>query len=245
VVAFSLALVATITLLYGGFRLTTGGVRLFSNRHVWSPALWALFLGAFGLRRMSASRLMIGVLVLSLAPIPAYKNVWPRLSVEAHPLRSARDCVMEVREQMRQAGHSAPGSLAWLPEGFQHQYFFYLRDVGWELKDEVSERDLRRALEVPNFLRPVLLPGPRYAEFLARRHPSPKEHLLTPLSDLVGTRPALEEWAGRRRRGIELGDGVVLVLPGPYGVCGTVTPLTFAPAHNVPPGSQPDPGREE
>jgi hypothetical protein len=189
---------------------------------------------------MSVSRLMLGVLVLGLAPFPAYRNTLPRLVVEAHPLRSVKACVEEVREQLRQAGHSAPGILAWLPEGFQHQYFFYLRDVGWELRDEVSDRDLRRALEVTNFLRPVMLPGPRYAEFLARRHPAPKEHLTEPLTDLVGTRPALEEWAGRRMRGLELGADVVLLLPGPYRVCGTLPPLTFAPPPRVPPEALPD-----
>ena len=85
-----------------------------------------------------------------------------------------------------------------LPKGyFQHQYFFYLRGLGWDEVEELSDDRLADMLDDPVAPRPVLLPDQHYSRFWERAGRSDK----APISRIPF-------------------DSVVLLTPGPYAACG-------------------------
>jgi 4-amino-4-deoxy-L-arabinose transferase-like glycosyltransferase len=190
-------LLAIVALVHDG-RIKLGGYTIVKRPSVVRSALGAVLLAALAGRAAQAARVAVPVMLLLLAPIRAYEATFPRLMVDAHPLRSARDCLLQVRDQERRAGRQAPDIYAWLPPGvFQHIYYYYYRNAGWDRRDEPTDDDLRIMLEVPEKQRPVLLPDTRFMEFRARYPDAPASRV------------------SRRTIGL-----VTWLLPGPFSPCG-------------------------
>jgi hypothetical protein len=124
------------------------------------------------------------------------------MKVEAHPLRTARDCLVAVRDREQASGAPAPGVYAigeqrW----FLHSYFYYLHHVGgWQRSEALDPAALTDALFVPGRQRPVLIGDDDYRAFKAAH-----EQALQAIPSL-GLRD------------------VLLLMPGPYAVCAPQAP---------------------
>ena len=77
-----------------------------------------------------------------------------------------------------------------------HNYFYYDRHLGWDVRSELSDESLIRMPDVTGEQRPVLMPRDRFATVRSAH-------------DVPGTTRAL----------VPVADMVVL-LPGPYAKCG-------------------------
>jgi 4-amino-4-deoxy-L-arabinose transferase-like glycosyltransferase len=190
--------VAVATLLLGNVTWRVGGATIFRNSHVGRPLLVALAAATLGGRGVQAARLIFPAAVLMLVlPMNAYEDVLGRMKVEAHPLRTVRDCLVAVRDRERAAGAEAPGVYAigeqrW----FLHSYFYYLHHVGgWQRSETLDPAALTDALFVPGRQRPVLIGDDDYRG-IKTLHEAPLQAI--PML-------ALRE--------------VLLLMPGPYAAC--------------------------
>jgi 4-amino-4-deoxy-L-arabinose transferase-like glycosyltransferase len=198
VATFIAAGLAVATLLLGSVHWRIGGVTIVRNSHVARPLLVALVLATLSGRGVMAARIIFPTALLMLVlPINGYEDVLRRIKVEAHPLRSARDCLTGVRGAQLAAGGAAPGIYAigerkW----FLHSYYYYLHHVGgWDRTDDVNNEFLNDALFVPGRQRPVLIGDAEYGRYKTGREQAMQEIPLLRLRE------------------------VLLLMPGPYGVC--------------------------
>ena len=131
-------------------------------------------------------------------PMNAYEDVLRRAKLEAHPLRSARDCLVAVRDRRVAAGAGAPGIYAvGEHQWFLHSYFYYLHHVGgWERAETLDPAALQAALFDPEHQRPVMIDDADYRAFKADHGDALRSVPVLPLRE------------------------VLLLMPGPYGVCG-------------------------
>lgn len=152
--------------------------------------LFAVAAGLAGYGLVGA-RVAILIAVLTLAPISAYRDMLPRLLADHHPLRSARDCLNDARNREHLAGRATPAMVSLLTgDSYAHQYFYYLRDFGWDYREGVSDDDIRAMVKPSDAQRLVLLTRSRY-----------------------------QEAGGPHSAAVPLG-GVLLLTPGPYAGCG-------------------------
>jgi 4-amino-4-deoxy-L-arabinose transferase-like glycosyltransferase len=193
------ALLAIATLVLGQVQLHIGDVLLFRNSRVFRPVLVAFVLATLAGRGVFAARLMVPIAVLvTVVPAQAYDDTRLHLRHEEHPMRSARDCLVSVREQELAAGRPAPGIYAIREQKWMlHSHFYYFRHLApWERGDVLDDRAVSEGLFVPGRQRPMLLSDADYQAFKAGH----AEALLSV--------PALR-----------LRD-VLLLMPGPYAGCG-------------------------
>jgi len=219
------AAVAIVTLAYGGFGIQVGTVNLFRNQSILRPTVLALgfgFLGAWGLAVAPAARI---VLLLILVPIPQYRaSVSRTVAAEQHTLRSARDCVLDVRDHERRAGRATPDLVSFLqPQHFIHSFYFYMRAAGWERANPISDDELAAALHGAGLQRPVMMPLWRYVELVQARPGVPTLPWPPALSTRAGAMPEVDAWIRRSQALSTIDAGfatVQILLPGPYAVCG-------------------------
>ncbi|MEO7270680.1 MAG: hypothetical protein ABIX28_03215 [Vicinamibacterales bacterium] len=199
VVAVGAATLALATVILGHVVWKVGDVTILRNAHVARPLIVALLLATLAGRGAMAARVLFPAALLMLVlPVNAYEDVLRRARVEAHPLRSARDCLVGVREAQLAAGGHPPGVYAigeqrW----FLHSYFYYLRHAGgWQRTEVVDQAALTDALFTPGQQRPVLIDDPDYRAFKADHEAALREVPALPLRE------------------------VLLLMPGPYAACG-------------------------
>jgi hypothetical protein len=136
-------------------------------------------------------------LLMLVLPMNAYEDVLRRARIDAHPLRSARDCLVSVRAAQQAAGGHPPGVYA-IGESrwFLHSYFYYLHHAGgWERTEVLDQAALISALSVPGQQRPVMIDEADYRGFKMDHEATLREVPALPLRD------------------------VLLLMPGPYGAC--------------------------
>lgn len=208
--AASLAvLVGVLTVLRGGIRLEAAGWEIFRNTSLVRPFLIAsVMLLAAGQVRWSARSLALTPLLVML-PVAAYPATLKRASVVDHPLRAARDCVLDVRRSRAAVDLTVYNAA---PAMTYHSYNYYLRALEpWVRVERPDPTELRRRLLEPGRQSPVLI---TQADYLSTAVPI-MEHSAQPL-DLTGFRAD---------------PGLVVLLPGPYGAC--VAPAVQAGAMAV------------
>ena len=84
----------------------------------------------------------------------------------------------------------------WLPTGaYQHPFYYYFRNAGWDLHEEWYDEALIETLDIQGAQRAVLMPKRDYLAFLARTN------------RWVGSVPKVDVF------------NVVLLLPGPFAGC--------------------------
>ena len=136
---------------------------------VLSAGVIAVGFGALAGRFPAAFAVALPMVLLIAAPSHPYFMVRQEIMVDAHPLRSARDCILNVRAFEREAGRVPPNVVAWLPKGFyQHPYYYYFRDAGFERHDRVTDDELAATLDGAGASQAVLLPKPFYDAFVER-----------------------------------------------------------------------------
>jgi 4-amino-4-deoxy-L-arabinose transferase-like glycosyltransferase len=191
--------VGVITLIFGPIDWRVGKVHVFRNSHVSRPLVISLVCATLAGRGVFAARVLWPVtLLLSILPINSYEDSFRDTSVERHPLRSARDCLVRVRAQELEAQRPAPGIYAIGEEKwFLHSYFYYLHHVGgWQRSQTLDEQATANALFVPGEQRPVLMNEANYRLLKSRYDDSVQAVPMLALSH------------------------VLLLMPGPYSACG-------------------------
>jgi hypothetical protein len=183
------------TLIFGPIRWRVSGVTLFRNTDTLRPLIVAAVLMILSGRAALAGRVVALALIVVLIPIQAYRRMWTLVAEPQHPLRSARECVKIVRQREVRSGHELQPLYAVAPEKwFIHSYFYYLRHFGWQRVERVDDGGLYAALaETP---RPVLITDEDYKAFKQREHFNDSSLSMVRLQHAV------------------------LLLPGPYAVCG-------------------------
>jgi 4-amino-4-deoxy-L-arabinose transferase-like glycosyltransferase len=198
-IAIVAAAIAVVTLVMGSVNLRVGGTLLLRNSHAVRPLILALVLTTLAGRGIAVSRVILpAVVLLAVMPVDSYKDTLREVRIERHPLRTAGECLASVARVERAAGRPAPGIYAvgeqhW----FLHDYYYYLsRSGGWDRAETLDVPAAERALFDPAHQRPVMLDDQDYRALRARDAEALGETAVIPLRE------------------------VLLVLPGPYGVCG-------------------------
>jgi 4-amino-4-deoxy-L-arabinose transferase-like glycosyltransferase len=143
------------------------------------------------------ARVAIAVALIAVGPAETYWSAFSRLRLEDHPLRTARDCMQNVREFERRAGQLPTSLFVWLPTGtYLHPYYYYFRNAGWDRHEGWHDAAMIDTLDVQGDQRAVLMPTRDYRAFLSRNN------------RWIGSVPKVEI------------SRVVLLLPGPYAGCG-------------------------
>jgi 4-amino-4-deoxy-L-arabinose transferase-like glycosyltransferase len=186
------------------------------NTQALRPWIVAFVLAALAGRARLATRLLVPVVLLALAPVTAYSTTLARLPFERHPQRDARDCVLGII-----GADPPPGAYVQIMEGsFLHSYYYYFRRFGpWEWVHEPDDPGVYSNLFGPDVRRPVLVSDQRYLEF--RNH--------------LRTADAATRMAFARAGGVPVGsvtpasadlsepmvsfDDVLLLLPGRFQPC--------------------------
>jgi hypothetical protein len=165
---------------------------------VFRPVFAAFVFATLAGRGVEAARWMVPIaILLSTVPAQAYEETRLRLRREDHPMRSARDCLLNVREQELTAGRPAPGIYAVREQKWMlHSHFYYFRRLApWERGVELDDRAVSDGLFVPGRQRPILMSDADYQAFKTRH------------ADALRSVPAV-----RFRE-------ILLLMPGPYVAC--------------------------
>ena len=191
-------LVALATLVTGQLDVTIGGTRFFRNSHVARPLALTLVLATLAGRGVIAARVLLPIaLLVAILPGRAYEDQLRRTVRYDDPMRTARDCMVRVRQQEFDAHHPAQsiyvvGEQKWM----LHSHYYYFRQLGrWERSADVVDGVLEQGLFAPGYERPILIGDADYQAFKARHGAA-----LTDLR-LLRLREAL------------------LLMPGPYAAC--------------------------
>lgn len=222
VVAFA---VACWTMLDGRFAWRIGGVRL-SNADVDRPLIIGaalLWLGAAPLS-MLHRWIVVPLLVLLVAPI--YQGTITRLRHPDHPLRTARDCALQVQRTSADAHRGVYNAARGRAS---HPFFYYFRALGpWKWEDRPVPNEVRRALVEQ--AQPALVALEDFGTVISALEP---EQVQVQQQETRGAaaRASLETQAGLESRqtavaGVLAPGGVIVVLPGPFQTC--VTPIVAA-----------------
>jgi 4-amino-4-deoxy-L-arabinose transferase-like glycosyltransferase len=108
------------------------------------------------------------VLLLAAGPAFAYRDTIRELGREAHPMRSVRNCLQNLRGYQAKTGQRLPPLFVWLPTGYQHPFFYYFRTLGWTMHDYWTDQALIAALDNNDSYMAVLMPQRDYDRFLHR-----------------------------------------------------------------------------
>jgi 4-amino-4-deoxy-L-arabinose transferase-like glycosyltransferase len=195
-IAAAAVVLAVSTFVLGQVEWQIGDMRLFRNSHVARPMVVAVILALVAGSGALAARLMWPIaLLLVVVPLNGYENIWRKVNVENHPIRTAADCMMRVQQRERAAGRPGLGVYAigehrW----FLHSYYYYLRHLGWERDEVGSQRLLDAAIVGEGVQRPVMIEESNYRTVRHRYRDVIIQMLPLPT--------------------------VLLLEPGPYGECG-------------------------
>jgi hypothetical protein len=193
-IAAAAVLVAAVSVLYAPIRLTVGDTALFKSSGVFRPSIVVLVFGTLAGEWRRASRAVIALAALSALPLAFYRATWPRLTLEAHPMRTATECVLRVESQMPPA---ARGLYVDVPGEFiSHPLYYYFRRVRpWTSAPSPDPAAIGRHLDEPGAAKPMLVWDSTYQIFMNTQASRPSSPPMVALPD------------------------VVLLLPGPYAVC--------------------------
>ena len=105
-------MLALATLITGTVLWKVGDATILRNAHVARPLIVALLLATLAGRGVMAARVLFPAALLMLVlPMNAYEDVLRRARVDAHPLRSARDCLVGVRRGLGRQAATRPASI--------------------------------------------------------------------------------------------------------------------------------------
>jgi 4-amino-4-deoxy-L-arabinose transferase-like glycosyltransferase len=187
-IATAAAAVAAINVVYGPIRLGVGDLMLFKSSGVIRPGIVLLVCGILAGTTRRLSRVIVVLLVLSVLPIQAYRELLPRFTRQDHPMRTATDCLVRVAaqqpEQSRGLYVDVPG------EFISHPLYYYFRRVRpWTRVESADPAAIGRGLDDPA-AKPMLVWDSTYQAFMnaqAFRPPSPP---MVALPDVVLLLPA-------------------------------------------------------
>jgi 4-amino-4-deoxy-L-arabinose transferase-like glycosyltransferase len=172
--------------LWAGSGLSWAG-RLVASR---LPAAWRTD------RWPTVAMAAVACLLVAAGPARSYPDTVKRLGTESHTMRTLGECMRRVRAYQASVGQRQPPLFVWLPTGYQHSYFYYFGDLGWDEHEAWNDDALVAALDDSDAWRAVLMPERHYDRFLERTGRTPT---------MVATRRVYDS---------------IMLLPGPLSVCG-------------------------
>jgi 4-amino-4-deoxy-L-arabinose transferase-like glycosyltransferase len=218
VVALTLA---AVNLIHGPVRLRLGSALLFRSSDMFRPTVVALVLAIFaGNMHRLFSKSLLAVLLLALLPIEEYRHAFERLSVESHPLRTARDCLRDLDARF---GPSVGPPAVYVDAPnvvLRHEDFYYFRGLRpWERPEEPSDARLFSRLFVESEQRPVLVGATRYRRFIDLVRAG-EGALVAEVAERTNVDPGEIRERGRVASVpmVNFGD-VLLLVPGAYAGC--------------------------
>jgi hypothetical protein len=181
--------VGVTSLLIGTIRIPLSDDVVFRSSGIFRPAAVAFALILLvGLSR-PARRVVLGLLIVALLPLPAYRASLEAMTVEEHPYRSVSGCLRRIDTAAADGQRGL--YVVWPDMGIWHPVNYYFRRV----------RPVQRSFEAdPDALREF----GRARPIVIWRH-----HYRTLPPDLRNTLP----------EPLDLRYDVLLLLPGPFGAC--------------------------
>ena len=190
--------VAAVTVLVGPFELAWQGRTLFKNGSLLRPMTIAIVFGLLGGVGDAGRKVGSVVLVSSLLPLAGYRANWSRIAAEKHPIREARDCVLDVSRHVSSRGLYVDVPPEELPHGI---YYHFRRVRPWDRAGTSSPAALGAVLNEP-VPRPILVLDKTYQAYRQASASAAGAHT-------GGVSPPMKVFP----------PGVILILPGPYSVC--------------------------
>jgi len=161
------------------------------NSSTLRPLIFAAVLAGIAGQARNLIRGLGSLLLALLLPIGEYAKGIEVIGRIDHPIRTTRDCVIEVQQS---GAAVAPGLLAASGDVFHHGYFFYLRHVGpWTRTEQFSEQQTIERLTAPGQQTPVLIARPAFEAILPKLPAAPA--------------------------GLRFDQNIAVILPGPFAVC--------------------------
>jgi 4-amino-4-deoxy-L-arabinose transferase-like glycosyltransferase len=193
--------IAVATVLLGPLKIQIAGHMLLKNGSLVRPWLLFLLLAILGGWTPVARRIAIPLALAALLPLSAYRDNLSLLARTPHPLRSATTCIIEMERMHSPDGRGARGLYVLAPdEDMLHPVVYYFRRIRpWERAR--AEDILGTSLSAPRLQRPILMGADQYQRAAAQGLP-------------INQTPHLR---------FEIGRHLLLLLPGPYGVCAVTT----------------------
>ncbi len=144
-------------------RLDLAGVTVARHPRAAPLAVNALIVAALAGRGAAVLRVALPIILLTLAPLRAYRAALPRLMEERHPMRSAAACILEVRNEELRAGRPVREMIVSLDEAdFLHPQFYYLRRAGWDVRNGTTPGDFEALVDVAGAPGPALISRARF-----------------------------------------------------------------------------------
>jgi hypothetical protein len=203
-IAAAAVVIAGVSLAYGQVRLSLGGYVFFKSSGVLRPSIVAILCGILAGESRWATRAVVPLLVAGLLPLPAYRQMLGRLDDGDGPMRSARDCLLDVAGGL--AGHAPRGLyvLGFNSDAFGHEHYYYFRKVRpWERSESPDFEKMSRYLHDPAQPRPILLKDSIYQDYVRYADSSQD-----PAAPPRASSPPLMAFGN-----------ALLLLPGPYSAC--------------------------
>lgn len=200
----AVGIVLSITsLVYGMVRIDLPGGVAFRSKGLFRPLMLAIVCGVLAFPRRTTARAVVTLVVVSLLPLPGYRETLARLTEGALVMSGATDCLQRVERGV--GGSSIPGLYLDVPDAaIGHPMNYYFRRLRpWTRAEAPSPARLATYLRDTTQQRPVLVWQPTYREF--REAAGPDTVVATGSPAATPT--------------VALPDDVLLVLPGPYAVC--------------------------
>ncbi len=190
--------IAVYSLVFGPLRISIDGREVFKSSGVFRPLVLAVVASLLTGAARGAVPVVVSVLVVSLLPLPTYRQVLVGLGSERSPIRAARDCVQRV-----QAATAGPGIYVAAGRGdLPYPIYYSFRHIRpMVFAESPGPEHLAESLSDPDGRWPILASEESYQ---AIRYKPRQEHVRSPGM-------AVYRDLGK--------DNMVLLLPGPYAVC--------------------------
>jgi 4-amino-4-deoxy-L-arabinose transferase-like glycosyltransferase len=183
---------------------------VFRNSSLVRPLVIAAVLLWFASLGRHARQTLALVPLLALLPAYDYPSTLAETRREWHPLRTLRDCGLQLRASAVPTGDGIYNLARTLT---YHSYYYYLHPLGnWTVEDSLNTEELHRRLLERGAQTPVLISFDHYEAAVAPDDALPGEHGESLSATLAVTTSPVER--------------VVILLPGPYGAC--VKPMVNA-----------------
>jgi 4-amino-4-deoxy-L-arabinose transferase-like glycosyltransferase len=201
-VAASAVAIAIASVIDGQVRLEIAGTVVFKSGGVLRPVIIVIICSALAGEGRRVTRVVVPLLVAGLLPMPAYRQTLARLEDGTHPLRTARDCLRRVEQQIGDGTPAGlyvdvPGAVMW------HPIYYYFRAVRpWTRTESEQPAVFDKYLNDSREPRPILVWDRHYQDLIHHSTESGAAERTRTMS------PPMVNF-----------NDMLLLLPGPYAAC--------------------------
>jgi hypothetical protein len=190
-------------LFFGQVKVGAGPIVLFRSSGMTRPLAVILLAGLLTRQSIRVAPLAVALTLVWWLPVAAYKETFPLLLTERHPLRTATDCIRGV--EATRAETEPRGLYVDTDSSMWHPITYYFRRIQpWVSQQTPSPEKLYRHLQEPELM-PSLVQSERLQAYVQAAKAAGYDRLAMP--PLI----SLREYE--------------LLLPGPYRTCSPEAPL--------------------